>query len=69
MPSATSSADLPGENTKVSGLIDENKRLRYRILQLEKRESQFTADLDKLQVTITVVRLMLTMSRRWNIKI
>lgn len=50
VPSATSSADLPGENTKVSGLIDENKRLRYRILQLEKRESQFTADLDKLQM-------------------
>ena len=50
VPSATSSADLPGEHPKLSGLMEENKRLRYRILQLEKRESQFTADLDKLQV-------------------
>lgn len=50
VPSATSSADLPGEHPKLSGLMEENKRLRYRILQLEKRESQFTADLDKLQL-------------------
>lgn len=46
IPTATPSTDLPGSQQT---LIDENRRLRHRINQLEKRESQFTAALDKLQ--------------------
>ena len=45
IPTATPSTDLPG-----SHVHEENRKLRYRIMQLEKRESQFTAALDKLQV-------------------
>ena len=48
IPTATPSTDLPGQ----SHVLEENRKLRYRIMQLEKRESQFTAALDKLQVCL-----------------
>jgi len=60
IPSATSAGELPGAKINSSpssstqksfdqSLIDENRRLRYRLVQMERRESQFTSALDKLQ--------------------
>ena len=62
IPSATSAGELPGTKSTSSPslehsnglrnheLIDENRRLRYRLAQMERREAQFTQALDKLQV-------------------
>ena len=58
IPSATSAGELPGAKITSrdspsqfdQSLIDENRRLRYRLAQMERRESQFTSALDKLQV-------------------
>lgn len=57
IPSATSAGELPGAKITSrdspsqfdQSLIDENRRLRYRLAQMERRESQFTSALDKLQ--------------------
>ena len=56
IPTATPSTDLPGQ----SHVLEENRKLRYRIMQLEKRESQFTAALDKLQVCLRIFHLRKT---------
>lgn len=61
IPTATSSTDLPG-----SHVHEENRKLRCRIMQLEKRESQFTAALDKLQKDYT--DMTETCQRRFEIE-
>ena len=67
IPSATSAGELPGTKSTSSPslehsnglrnheLIDENRRLRYRLAQMERREAQFTQALDKLQVCTHVI--------------
>jgi len=48
-PSAAAAALASSSFNPDQSLIDENRRLRYRLAQMERRESQFTSALDKLQ--------------------
>lgn len=66
IPTATPSTDLPGSSSHRDSVHEENRKLRYRIMQLEKRESQFTAALDKLQKDYT--DMTETCQRRFEIE-
>lgn len=78
IPSATSAGELPGTKSTSSPslehsnglrnheLIDENRRLRYRLAQMERREAQFTQALDKLQADYSEMNI--TCQKRFRIE-